>query len=136
MTEKDAVIITPRGRAEAAVILMHGLGADGHDFESLVPELRMPASPSLRWVFPHAPVRPVTINGGVSMRAWYDIMAIDQNAPEDEAGIRESARLIGTFIQRELDQGIPPERSSLRASPKAEPWPFSQRCAGPSALAG
>ncbi|MGO9412565.1 MAG: alpha/beta hydrolase [Spirochaetia bacterium] len=107
MTEKDAVIITPRGRAEAAVILMHGLGADGHDFESLVPELRMPASPSLRWIFPHAPVRPVTINGGVSMRAWYDIMAIDQNAPEDEAGIRESARLIGTFIQRELDQGIP-----------------------------
>jgi phospholipase/carboxylesterase len=106
MAAKDAVYVEPKGQAHAAVILMHGLGADGHDFESLVPELRLPATPSIRWVFPHAPVRPVTINGGIPMRAWYDITAIDQDAPEDEAGIRESARTIGAFIQAELEQGV------------------------------
>jgi phospholipase/carboxylesterase len=106
MTEKDALIIEPQERADAAVILLHGLGADGHDFESLVPELRMPASPSLRWIFPHAPVRAVTINGGLPMRAWYDIIAIDPNAPEDEAGIRKSARLIDALIKRERELGI------------------------------
>jgi phospholipase/carboxylesterase len=106
MTEKDAVTIEPQERADAAVILLHGLGADGHDFESLVPELRLPASLSLRWIFPHAPVRAVTINGGLPMRAWYDIVAIDQNAPEDETGIRESARLIDAFIRRERELGI------------------------------
>ncbi len=82
----ETVEVEPRAAADAAVLLMHGLGADGHDFESLVPELRLPASPSVRWVFPHAPVRPVTINGGFRMRAWYDIVALDRSAPEDEAG--------------------------------------------------
>jgi phospholipase/carboxylesterase len=106
MAAKDAVYVEPKGRAHAVVILMHGLGADGHDFESLVPELRLPATPSIRWVFPHAPVRPVTVNGGIPMRAWYDITAIDRDAPEDEAGIRESARTVGAFIQTELEQGV------------------------------
>jgi len=102
----ETVEIEPRAAADATVLLMHGLGADGHDFESLVPELRLPASPSVRWVFPHAPVRPVTINGGFRMRAWYDIAALDRSAPEDEAGIRESADALFALVRRERERGI------------------------------
>jgi phospholipase/carboxylesterase len=102
----ETVEVEPRATADAAVLLMHGLGADGHDFESLVPELRLPASLSVRWVFPHAPVRPVTINGGFRMRAWYDIAALDRSAHEDEAGIRESAEAVGALVRREREQGI------------------------------
>ncbi len=110
----DAVEVEPgTAAADAAVVLMHGLGADGHDFESLVPELRLPSSPSLRWVFPHAPVRPVTINGGTRMRAWYDIAAIDRRATEDEAGIRESAQAIGALVRRERERGVRAERIVL-----------------------
>ncbi len=110
----DAVEVEPRtAAADAAVVLMHGLGADGHDFESLVPELRLPAAPSERWVFPHAPVRPVTINGGWRMRAWYDIVAIDRRVPEDEAGIRASAEAIGDVVRRERERGVPAERIVL-----------------------
>ena len=109
----DTVEIEPRTAADAAVVLMHGLGADGHDFESLVPELRLPLAPPVRWVFPHAPVRPVTINGGYRMRAWYDIVAIDRRAPEDEAGIRESAEAIGALVRRERERGVPAERIVL-----------------------
>jgi phospholipase/carboxylesterase len=102
----ETVEVEPRAAADAAVLLMHGLGADGHDFESLVPELRLPESPSVRWVFPHAPVRPVTINGGVRMRAWYDIVALDRSAPEDEAGIRSSAEALFALVRRERERGI------------------------------
>jgi phospholipase/carboxylesterase len=109
----ETVEVEPRAAADAAVVLLHGLGADGHDFESLVPELRLPASPSVRWVFPHAPVRPVTINGGYRMRAWYDIVAIDRRVPEDEAGIRESAEAIGALVRRERERGVPAERIVL-----------------------
>ncbi len=82
----------------ASVIWLHGLGADGHDFEPVVPELRLTAP--LRFVFPHAPVRPVTINGGVSMRAWYDILQLGPG-PEDEAGIRASQKLVEGMIEKE-----------------------------------
>jgi phospholipase/carboxylesterase len=109
----ETIEVEPRAAADAAVVLMHGLGADGHDFESLVPELRLPAAPSVRWVFPHAPERPVTINGGYRMRAWYDIVAIDRRAVEDEAGIRESSEAIGTLVRRERERGIPAERIVL-----------------------
>ena len=70
---EEAVVVEPRGKADAAVIWLHGLGADGHDFVPIVPELALPADWNVRFVFPHAPVRPVTINGGMRMRAWYDI---------------------------------------------------------------
>jgi phospholipase/carboxylesterase len=102
----EAVEVEPRAAADAAVVLMHGLGADGHDFESLVPELRLPLSPSVRWIFPHAPVRPVTINGGSRMRAWYDIAGLDRHAAEDEAGIRESAEAVSALVRRERERGI------------------------------
>jgi phospholipase/carboxylesterase len=99
----DAVEIEPRGAAEAAVIWLHGLGADGHDFEPLVPELGLPASPRVRFVFPHAPVQPVTINGGYEMRAWYDIY---NDRRQDEAGIRASQARVEALIARERQRGV------------------------------
>jgi phospholipase/carboxylesterase len=82
----------------ASVIWLHGLGADGHDFEPIVPELRLPRP--VRFVFPHAPIRPVTINQGMRMRAWYDIFQFG-GGPEDEAGIRESGKLVADLVARE-----------------------------------
>ena len=106
----ETVEVEPREPADAAVLWMHGLGADGHDFESLVPELRLQASPAVRFVFPHAPVRPVTINGGHRMRAWYDIAGFDRRAAQDAAGIRDSAAALGELVRRERERGIPAER--------------------------
>jgi phospholipase/carboxylesterase len=90
----------------AAVIWLHGLGADGHDFEPIVPELGLPASKPVRFLFPNAPQRPVTINMGMRMRAWYDILQLGGGA-EDEAGIRESQAQIEGLISREVERGIP-----------------------------
>jgi phospholipase/carboxylesterase len=109
----ETVEVEPGRAADAAVILMHGLGADGHDFESLVPELRLPDASAVRWVFPHAPVRPVTINGGQRMRAWYDIVAIDRRAPEDESGIRSAAEAVRALVRRERERGIAADRIVL-----------------------
>ena len=98
---------------EWAVIWLHGLGADGHDFEPIVPELVRPGWPALRFVFPHAPVQPVTINNGMAMRAWYDIASFDPNAPQDDAGIRASVARVEALIARENARGIPAERIVL-----------------------
>jgi len=89
-----------------AVIWLHGLGADGHDFEPIVPQLVDRAWPALRFVFPNAPVRPITINGGMAMRAWYDISGLEIAQRQDEAGIRESIRLVGELIEREVARGV------------------------------
>src|SRR5688572_18113349 len=104
-------ISTGTGAPQLAIIWLHGLGADGHDFEPIVPELglRFP----VRFVFPHAPVRPVTINGGMPMRAWYDILGFNGQASEDAAGIRASATAVRALIDRELERGIPAERIVL-----------------------
>ena len=90
----------------AAVIWLHGLGADGHDFEPIVPELGLPAALAVRFVFPNAPLRPVTINMGMRMRAWYDIVQLGGGA-EDEAGIRSSQGLLEELISRQTNRGIP-----------------------------
>ena len=95
---------------DAAVVWMHGLGADGHDFEPIVPELRLPATTRVRFVFPHAPLRPVTINQGHVMRAWYDVRALAGVRREDEAGVRQSARQIEALLARERQRGIAPRR--------------------------
>jgi phospholipase/carboxylesterase len=95
---------------DAAVVWMHGLGADGHDFEPIVPELRLPATTRIRFVFPHAPLRPVTINQGHVMRAWYDVRALAGVRREDEAGVRQSARQIEALLARERQRGIAPRR--------------------------
>jgi phospholipase/carboxylesterase len=96
-----------------SIIWLHGLGADGNDFAPIVPALVDPAWPPLRFVFPHAPVRPVTINNGMSMRAWYDIAAFDLNARQDEAGMRASIGEVETLIERERSRGVPGERIVL-----------------------
>jgi phospholipase/carboxylesterase len=97
---------------DAAVIWLHGLGADGHDFEPVVPQLRLPRELRVRFVFPHAPVRPVTINMGMAMRAWYDILQLG-GGPEDEAGIRDSQALLEALIARECQRGVPARRIVL-----------------------
>jgi phospholipase/carboxylesterase len=94
----------------AAVIWLHGLGADGHDFEPVVPHLVWPGAPEIRFIFPHAPVRPVTVNGGMRMRAWYDIVSIDSDRNHDEAGIRESMAQTQELVQQQIDRGISPGR--------------------------
>ncbi|SDQ32534.1 phospholipase/carboxylesterase [Pseudoxanthomonas sp. CF385] len=96
-----------------SVLWLHGLGADGHDFAPLVPELVRPGWPALRFVFPHAPVRAVTINNGVRMRAWYDIVGMDFPTRADSAGIEESLLQVNALIERELARGIAPERVLL-----------------------
>ena len=90
-----------------AVIWLHGLGADGNDFLPIVPELVDPAWPALRFVFPHAPVRPITINGGMAMRAWYDISGLEIAQRQDETGIRSSIVLLEELIEREIARGMP-----------------------------
>jgi phospholipase/carboxylesterase len=98
------------GDPQASVIWLHGLGADGHDFELIVPELGLSPRHGIRFVFPHAPMRPVTINGGMTMRAWYDIRSFDRDGPQDEAGIRESGLLLERLIEREHQRGSDYER--------------------------
>jgi len=103
----DAIQIETGPRPEAAVIWLHGLGADGHDFEPIVPELELPKP--VRFVFPHAPIRPVTINNGMRMRAWYDIYQFG-GGREDEHGLRASQKLVEDMIRA---QNLPPERIVL-----------------------
>lgn len=104
----------------ASAIWMHGLGADGYDFADIIPELQLPRTLGVRFIFPHAPQRPVTINGGYVMRAWYDLLSPVPDAPgisgsnnEDDAGIRASEQAIRALIQREINKGIPASRIIL-----------------------
>ena len=99
----EAVEINTGPNPQASIIWLHGLGADGHDFEPIVPELEL-AQP-VRFVFPHAPVRPVTLNQGMRMRAWYDILQLG-GGPEDEAGIRASQKLLEAMIAEEKKRGM------------------------------
>jgi phospholipase/carboxylesterase len=105
----------------AAIIWLHGLGADGHDFAGLVPELDLSGCPAIRFIFPHAPSIPVTLNGGYVMPAWYDILGADLIDRQDAAGIRASEQAITALIEREMARGIPASRIVLAG--------FSQGCA-------
>ena len=108
MSDLEAIEIETAPSPSASIIWMHGLGADGHDFVDIVPELHLPARPGVRFVFPHAPMRPVTINGGYVMRAWYDIRDADGVRREDPAGVRASQKSIEALIQREKERGVLP----------------------------
>ncbi len=100
------------GHPEASVIWMHGLGADGNDFVPIVERFKSLQS-KVRFVFPHAPMRSVTVNGGMRMRAWYDIVAMDISHKEDSEGIKDSARLIDLLIKREQELGVASNRIVL-----------------------
>jgi phospholipase/carboxylesterase len=106
MSDLQTVEVETGAEPSASVIWLHGLGADGHDFEPIVPELRLPETLPVRFVFPHAPVRPVTLNGGMAMRAWYDIVSLDRGGPVDSAGINESSESLEALIDREEKRGI------------------------------
>jgi phospholipase/carboxylesterase len=105
----------------AAVIVLHGLGADGTDFLSFADELELSTVGPVRWVFPRAPVRPVTVNNGHRMRAWYDILGTDLVRREDEAGLRDSFTAVHALLDREIARGVPAHRIVLAG--------FSQGCA-------
>jgi phospholipase/carboxylesterase len=109
----ETVEVETGAKPSAAVIWLHGLGADGHDFEPIVPELVARGSRAWRFVFPHAPIRPVTINGGIRMRAWYDIRGLDRNATEDAAGFQDSDLKVRELLGREVARGIPTSRIVL-----------------------
>ncbi len=105
----------------ASIIVLHGLGADGNDFVPFAQELRLGPVGPVRFVFPHAPTRPVTLNGGYVMRAWYDILGTDLVRREDEAGLRESQAVVEALIAREVERGVPASKIVLAG--------FSQGCA-------
>ena len=110
MQTPETVEVLTGENPQGSVIWLHGLGADGHDFEPIVAELRLPKELSLRFVFPHAPVQPVTINGGMAMRSWYDIVSFDSEGRADRAGVLASSDLLEGLIAREIDRGIAPEK--------------------------
>jgi phospholipase/carboxylesterase len=109
----ETIEIETGPQPNAAVIWLHGLGADGHDFEPIVPELVARGSRAWRFVFPNAPTRPVTINGGMRMRAWYDIRGLDRSAAEDAEGFQDSDLKVRELIERETTRGIPSTRIVL-----------------------
>ncbi|WP_275286121.1 alpha/beta hydrolase [Halomonas elongata] len=112
MSAPDELIIEPaNGKvADACVFILHGLGADGHDFEPLVPALALPADAGVRFILPHAPRLPVTVNGGMVMPAWYDITEMSLDRKVDEAQLKASAERLQGLIQEQIDHGIAPER--------------------------
>jgi phospholipase/carboxylesterase len=95
------------------ILWLHGLGADGNDFVPIIDELELPSASRIRFIFPHAPMRPVSINNGFVMRAWYDVLNLNFNQPEDEDGLRDSQRAIEALLERERQRGITPERIVL-----------------------
>ncbi|MBZ8139196.1 carboxylesterase [Rubrivivax gelatinosus] len=117
----QTIELDPGVTPAATVIVLHGLGADGTDFLAMADELHLDAVGPVRWVLPRAPVRPVTINGGYRMRAWYDILVTDLQRREDEAGLRKSFAAVLALIEREIARGTPASRIVLAG--------FSQGCA-------
>jgi phospholipase/carboxylesterase len=134
--ELTTVEIDPPATAQASIIWMHGLGADAHDFEPIVPHLNIPAGLGLRFVFPNAPVRPVTINGGMAMRAWYDILGMDIPRREDDAGIRDSEAAIQKLIRREQQRGIAVENILLAGFSQGGAMTLHSGLRYPEALGG
>ena len=109
----EAVITETSLPVNATVIWLHGLGADGHDFAGIIPQLQLPQQLGIRFIFPHAPERPVTLNNGFTMRAWYDIYSLNNLHREDRAGIEVSERAIGQLIMQQQSAGIPANRIIL-----------------------
>jgi phospholipase/carboxylesterase len=118
---EPAIEIETGGAPQASVVVLHGLGADGGDFVPIAEELDLAAVGPVRFVFPHAPMRPVTVNGGYVMRAWYDILGFGGTSREDEAGLRASRDAIDALIAREVGRGVPAARIVVAG--------FSQGCA-------
>ena len=121
MAEVETIEAVTGEEPTASVIILHGLGADGNDFVPVAQELDLRAAGAVRYVFPHAPVRPVTINGGYRMRAWYDILGTELQGRQDEGGLREAMGIVEGLIQREKERGVAASRIVVAG--------FSQGCA-------
>jgi phospholipase/carboxylesterase len=132
----DAVVLTPATSPAAAVIWLHGLGADGFDFVPIVEELRLPASLPVKFIFPHATPRPVTINNGYVMRAWYDIKGFGPERAEDDVGIRESEGVVKKYIEQQIAQGIPADKIVLAGFSQGGAIAFQAGLRYPQRLAG
>lgn len=136
MTLLPHIEIEPQVPADAAVIWLHGLGANGHDFEPVVSELNLPDKAPIRFIFPHAPSMPVTINGGLVMPAWYDILDLDFRGKIDEEGIKKSAAAIRLFIDRERERGIHSERIVIAGFSQGGAVGYQTALTYPEPLAG
>ncbi|HCS28902.1 MAG TPA: carboxylesterase [Spongiibacteraceae bacterium] len=136
MTHLACVEIEPQTPATASVIWLHGLGADGHDFEPIVPELRLPPELAVRFIFPHAPSIPVTINGGMVMPAWFDIRGMDLDTAVDEQDILDSAAATRALIEREVERGIQTERIVLAGFSQGGAVVLNTALSHPEKLAG
>lgn len=112
-TEQTLVSVEPQGEAKACVIWLHGLGADGFDFQPIVPYLRLPENLNVRFLFPHAEVMPVTVNGGMEMRAWYDILEMNIDRKVDKASLLKSSQRIANLVNEQISQGIPADKILL-----------------------
>jgi len=132
----SAVEIDPKGPVQASVVWLHGLGADGHDFAAIVPELALPDELGARFVLPHAPSIPVTLNGGMVMPAWYDISEVDLQRRHDEAGVRRSAAQVAALLQREHERGVPWNRIVLAGFSQGGAVALFQGLRHPERLAG
>ena len=136
MSYLACVEIEPKSTADAAVIWLHGLGADGHDFEAVVPELNLPASAAIRFIFPHAPSMPVTINGGMVMPAWYDILEMNIELKHDEQQLLNSADAISKLIDREIERGIDSHRIIIAGFSQGGAVGYQSALTYPKPLAG
>ncbi len=112
-SELSTIEIQPESVHKYSVIWLHGLGADGHDFEGIAPELHLNTEPNIHFIFPNAPLQPITVNGGMHMRAWYDVLEMSLERKVDIAGIYQSAKLLVQLIEQEMDKGIPSEHILL-----------------------
>ena len=137
MSEITLIEVDSAANPSVAVIWMHGLGADGSDFEPIVPELGLADVPAVRFIFPNAPYRPVTCNGGYVMRAWYDIISLEPDSRQiDETGLLESREIVRQLIQREEKRGIPSQRIFLAGFSQGGAVAYLSALTHPEPLAG
>lgn len=136
MSELDSIIIETQEQPDAAVIWLHGLGADGNDFVPIIDQLQLPSHFAIRFIFPHAPVRPITINQGYQMSGWYDISSLSIVEEEDEAGIKESSAILKQLCEEQEANGISASRIVLAGFSQGGAIALHCGCRYPKALAG
>jgi len=136
MPSLESLIIETGPNPEASVIWLHGLGANGHDFEPVVPELAFAKKRAVRFIFPHAPDLPVTINGGMRMPAWYDILALNIDRQLDEKQLRASAQAVAELVDQEREKGIAPEKILVGGFSQGGAVAYEAALSYPAPLAG
>jgi phospholipase/carboxylesterase len=136
MSELDSIIIETESPPDAAIIWLHGLGADGNDFVPIIDQLQLPSHYAIRFIFPHAPVRPITINQGYHMPGWYDVSSLSIVDQDDEAGIRESSAILKQLCEEQEADGIESERIILAGFSQGGAIALHCGCRYPRPLAG